>query len=77
VTLAAWDPGHPVDLIAIHDALERLGRIDRELEEIVELRVFAGLALPAVAKAAKISLRTAERRWQLARAWLRADLSKG
>lgn len=58
----------------LDDALVRLRAQDPVAERIVEMRYFAGLALPAVAETLDVPLRTVERKWQWARAWLRAEL---
>lgn len=58
------------DVIALETALVRLGLIDSQLSEIVELRYFAGMTLPEVAEILEVSESTALRRWQAARAWL-------
>ena len=58
------------DVIALETALVRLGSIDAQLSEIVELRYFAGMTLPEVAEILEVSESTALRRWQAARAWL-------
>ena len=58
------------DVIALETALVRLGSIDAQLSEIVELRYFAGMTLPEVAEILEVSESTVLRRWQAARAWL-------
>ena len=63
------------DVIALETALVRLGSIDAQLSEIVELRYFAGMTLPEVAEILEVSESTALRRWQAARAWLGDALS--
>ena len=65
------------DLLAVDDALARLGELDPELVRIVELRVFAGLSHPEIAAALDRSLRTVERGWRLARAFLARALQGG
>jgi RNA polymerase sigma-70 factor (ECF subfamily) len=62
------------DLIALDDALERLGSDEPRQAKIVELRFFGGLTLVEVAKAVGSSLATVERDWSLARIWLREEL---
>ena len=42
----------------------------------MELRFFAGLTLPQAAEVLNISLRTANRHWTYARAWLRRELDR-
>ena len=60
-----------LDLIDLDDALERLAALDPQLARIVELRFFAGLGNEEVALAEGTSLRSVERGWATARAWLR------
>ncbi len=67
----------PSDLLAVDDVLQRLAGIDPELVRIVELRVFGGLSHPEIALALDSSLRTVERGWRLARAYLRRELGDG
>jgi RNA polymerase sigma factor (TIGR02999 family) len=64
-------------VLAVHEALERLQELDEPLARVVELRFFAGLPLPRVAESLGVSLRTAERSWFSARAWLRRELDGG
>ncbi len=62
------------DLIAVDAALERLAQHDMRLGRVVECRFFAGLSEEETAQALGVSLRTAQRDWQRARAWLIEDL---
>lgn len=64
----------PVDLLALDDALARLGALDPQKVRLVELRYFAGLNMPEAAEALGISLATAGREWAIARTWLRREL---
>lgn len=57
-------------LIALHEALERLAAHDAVKAELVKLRFFAGLTLPEAAETLKLSEPTAKRHWAYARAWL-------
>jgi RNA polymerase sigma factor (TIGR02999 family) len=68
-------PVHSVDLLALDEALTRLAREAPLRAELVKLRFFAGLTMPAAAQALDISLATAERYWTYARTWLYAELS--
>ena len=63
-----------VDVLALHEALERLEQMDAPLARVVELRWFAGFSNPEVAAALDMSLRSVERAWFTARAWLRTEL---
>jgi RNA polymerase sigma factor (TIGR02999 family) len=65
-----------VDLLALDDALKRLATLDPQQERIVELRYFGGLTLDETAEVIGISTATVKREWAIARAWLRAELSK-
>ncbi|MBK8976141.1 MAG: RNA polymerase subunit sigma-70 [Planctomycetes bacterium] len=62
------------DLLVVDDLLRRLGELDPELAQIVELRVFGGLAHAEIAAALGCSLRSVERGWRLARAFLCREL---
>jgi RNA polymerase sigma factor (TIGR02999 family) len=58
------------DLLALDEALTQLAEMDRAAASLVEMRYFGGLSMPAAAEVLGISLRTAERIWTYARAWL-------
>jgi len=58
------------ELLALDEALERLGREAPEKAELVKLRFFAGLSIDQAAQALGISRATAIRQWSFARAWL-------
>ena len=61
-------------LLDIDRALEALRAVDPRLARNVECRYFAGLSEQETADALGVSLRTAQRDWLKARAWLRAAL---
>lgn len=66
-----------VNIVPFDAALDRLqasGPKGAEAMQIVVLRLYGDLALPEVAELLQISLRTVERRWQYARAWLHDEL---
>jgi RNA polymerase sigma factor (TIGR02999 family) len=71
LTLAAFESE---EVLALEEALERLSRIDPRQERIVELRYFGGLSIEEVATVLGISERTVKREWQMARAWLYAEV---
>jgi RNA polymerase sigma factor (TIGR02999 family) len=64
-----------IDLLALHESLERLAAFDPRQMRIVELRYFGGLTIQEVAEVVGISEATVVRDWTIAKAWLRADLS--
>jgi len=63
------------DLIALNEALERLADEEPTVAEVVKLRYFAGLTIEQAASALGVSVRTANRHWAYARAWLYQRLS--
>jgi RNA polymerase sigma-70 factor (ECF subfamily) len=66
-----------VDVLGLHESLERLAVFDPQQERIVELRYFGGLTIEEAAEVLGISVATVVREWTIAKAWLRADLSDG
>ena len=80
VTLAgdevATEEPSAVDVLALNEALERLAAFDPQQERIVELRYFGGLTIEEAAEVVGISAATVVREWTIAKAWLRADLSR-
>jgi RNA polymerase sigma-70 factor, ECF subfamily len=80
VSLSAAEPATPegtdeADLLALHDALEKLTALDPDQARLVELRYFGGLTIEETAEALSISPATVKREWAVARAWLRRELS--
>lgn len=67
--------GSPVEVLALHEALERLAEFDPRAVEVVELHYFGGLTFREIAQHVGTSEKTAKRDWDLARAWLRRELS--
>ena len=61
-------------LIVLDDALSRLAKRNERLARVVECRFFAGLSEEETAEALGTSLRTAQRDWMRARAWLKEEL---
>ena len=64
-------------MIALDEALNRLKTREPELVHLVELRFFGGQDMREVANALGISERSAQRRWQAARLYLRKELGRG
>jgi len=67
-------PETPEDVLALDEAVAKLAAVDPPAAELVRLRYFAGLPIPAVAEILGISPRTADRTWAYARAWLLQEL---
>ena len=68
---------HAPDLIALDDALTKLGVIAPRKVRIVELRYFGGLNLEETAEVLGISSPTVQREWRAAKAWLYRAISEG
>lgn len=64
-------------LIDLNEALQKLARQTPRLAEVVECRFFAGYSEQETASALGVSLRTAQRDWLKARAWLYRELKGG
>lgn len=65
-----------MDLIALHEALERLNLLDPQLVRVVELRFFGGLTVEEAAQALNLSPATIKRSWSMARAWLKREMER-
>ena len=61
-------------LLALHEALDRLAAHDAEKAELVKLRFFAGLTMSESARVLGDSVPTAKRHWAYARAWLYREI---
>ncbi len=61
-------------LVALHEAMERLATEMPRLADVVECRFFGGYSEEETARALSMSLRTVQRDWLKARAWLFREL---
>jgi RNA polymerase sigma factor (TIGR02999 family) len=75
--MAAAVGGVPIDVLALDEALDRLGRISPVKVQVVELRYFGGLSIDETATFLGISPATVKRHWSFARAWLYRALNTG
>jgi RNA polymerase sigma-70 factor, ECF subfamily len=64
-----------IDLVLLNDALDKLARIDERQARIVELRYFSGLTVEETAEVLSVSEMTVKRDWNVAKAWLRREIS--
>lgn len=62
------------ELLAVHEALDRLAAEDAVAADLVKLRYFVGLSMTEAADTLGLPQRSAERLWTFARAWLRHEL---
>src|SRR4051812_37215342 len=63
-----------LDVLALNDALDRLGALDANQARIVALRYFGGMNIEETAEVMGVSPATVKREWAVARAWLRREL---
>lgn len=77
---ASLDDFNPVceevadELIALHEALDRLAAVSERQVRVVEARFFVGLSVDETAEAIGMSPATVKRDWQLASAWLHREI---
>jgi RNA polymerase sigma factor (TIGR02999 family) len=65
----------PDELLALDEALTKLGRANQEAADLAKLRLFTGLTVDEAADALRISRRTGFRLWTYGRAFLQDELS--
>jgi RNA polymerase sigma-70 factor (ECF subfamily) len=63
-----------IDVLALHDALERFSGIDPRAAQVVEARIFGGMTVQEVAHVLAVAPRTVELDWTVARRWLAREL---
>jgi RNA polymerase sigma factor (TIGR02999 family) len=68
-------PGSDDEMLAVHDALEKLAAQDARKAELVKLRYFVGLTIEEAAQVLGVSEPTAKRDWAYARAWLYNEIT--
>jgi RNA polymerase sigma factor (TIGR02999 family) len=64
-----------LDLLALHEALEKLAAKAPRKAELVKLRFFAGLTNQQAAEALGIATSTADEDWAYAKCWLRVEMT--
>src|SRR4051812_45031257 len=69
--------GQGLDIVAVHEALDRLAELNPRQAQVMTLRYFGGMTVPEVAAILGVSVVTVERDWRLARAWLGEQLRGG
>jgi RNA polymerase sigma-70 factor (ECF subfamily) len=66
---------HTAELLDLDEALTTLSKLDERQSQVVELRFFGGLTEAEIAEVLKVSERTIQSDWRLARSWLLRELS--
>ena len=69
-------PEDPVDVLALHEALERLAELDPRQAEILELSAFGGLTGQEIAERLGVHRNTVVSELRMGRAWLRRELDE-
>ena len=72
--LEVTQDGTSPNVLALDEALEKLAAEEKRAADVVQLRYFAGLTIEQAAAALHISVRTANRHWAYAKAWLYQQL---
>jgi RNA polymerase sigma factor (TIGR02999 family) len=65
-----------IDLIALDEALNRLAKMNERQARVVELRYFSGLNNDETAEVLGVSNATVRNDWNIAKAWLKIQISK-
>jgi RNA polymerase sigma factor (TIGR02999 family) len=60
----------PEEILALEEALRRFEQLEPRAAEVVKLRFFAGLTVEEASEVTGLSVRTVNREWKFARAWL-------
>jgi RNA polymerase sigma factor (sigma-70 family) len=68
------NPANAKELESISEALDQLAKIEPELAELVDLKLFCGCSFAEIAALQKLSERTVQRRWEKARIYLRRSI---
>jgi RNA polymerase sigma-70 factor, ECF subfamily len=63
-----------VEILGLHRALERLGRLDERKRVVTELRFFLGMTIEETAAAIGRSVALVKRDWDFSHAWLMLEL---
>lgn len=64
------------ELLALHEVLDQLAKVDADAARLVMLRYFVGMSMAEAVEAMGISLRQGERLWTFAKAWLRDAIGR-
>ena len=67
----------PLDLLALDEALRKLGERSARQARVAEMHVFSGMQMDEIGAFLSLSERTIKRDWRFARAWLTRELRRG
>ena len=66
----------PEQLLDLDEALKRLETFAPRQGNVVVMRFFVGMSEDEISKVLEVSVRTVKRDWEVARAWLNAEMKK-
>jgi RNA polymerase sigma-70 factor, ECF subfamily len=66
--------GHDEDVVALDELLKVLTELNPRQAKIVELRFFGGMTMREISTETGIALRSVEKEWAMARAWMRREM---
>lgn len=69
-------PENPDELLALNEALTAFEQLDDVRANVVKLKFFCGLTNSEAAEALQLSVRSVERHWTFAKAWLQHEIAK-
>ena len=75
--LVGPDTRDPLEILAVHEALDRLAEKAPRKAELVKLRYFVGCTMAEAAQVLGIAQATAEEDWTYSKAWLRRQWFRG
>ncbi len=75
VAIESTNESTKIDLILLDETLKKLALKDEQEARIVELRYFSGLTVEETAEVLGISTMTVKRDWNVAKAWLRREMT--
>ena len=75
--LAGPETRDPLEVLAVHEALDQLAEKAPRKAELVKLRYFLGCTMPEAAQVLGIAQTTAEEDWTYSKAWLRRHWFRG
>jgi RNA polymerase sigma factor (TIGR02999 family) len=75
--LAGPDTRDPLEVLAVHEALDQLAEKAPRKAELVKLRYFLGCTMAEAAQVLGIAQSTAEEDWTYSKAWLRRKWLRG
>jgi RNA polymerase sigma factor (TIGR02999 family) len=75
--LAGPETRDPLEVLAVHEALDQLAEEAPRKAELVKLRYFLGCTMPEAAQVLGIAQATAEDDWTYSKAWLRRHWLRG